>query len=104
MEKIVTFLITILFLIGCGTILNVTYFYPETTYPERKIDSLSNVNDIPIPSYKDWNKAQYFTNDSVIISTYTYVTEKNDTTYIFTLIEEGKEYVLKYRKEWRTKK
>lgn len=58
---------------------------------------------LSLPQLSNWDKSQYFTNDSVIVITCMWLTKKVDTTYVFTVIQDPiSGYVVKYRKEsWK---
>lgn len=108
MEKVIRFLLFILVLCvlyACATVQKAQYFYTERNEYEAVIDSIRNANELSLPQLCNWDKSQYFSNDSVIVTTWMWMTSKSDTTYIFTVIQDPiSGYVVKYRKEWREKK
>ena len=108
MEKALRYTLFILIccvLSTCATIQKAEYFYTERNEYASIIDSLENVELLSLPKLSNWDKSQYFTNDSIIVTTWMWMTKKVDTTYVFTVIQDPiSGYVVKYRKEWREKK
>ena len=107
--RIIFIFIVACVLCTCVSVQNAEYFYTEHESNERIydiIDSLEITGDITFPEVANWDKTQYFTNDSVIITTWTWMNVSNDTTYVITIIQDpnSQTYCLKYRKEWREKK
>lgn len=95
----------LLILIGCSSVLKVNYFYYKGSSYENVLDSLSSCNNIDLPHISNWETATYLTNDSVINTTYMYMTQRYDSTYIFTIINDSiSSYHVKFRKEWREHK
>lgn len=89
----------------CASVQKAHYFYTERNECLSVIDSLKNTELLSLPKLSIWDKSQYFTNDSIIVTTWMWMTKKVDTTYVFTVIQDPiSGYVVKYRKEWREKK
>lgn len=108
MEKALRYTLFILVccvLSTCATIQKAQYFYTERNECLSVIDSLENAEELLLPQLSNWDKSQYYTNDSIIVTTWMWMTNKVDTTYVFTVIQDPiSGYVVKYRKEWREKK
>lgn len=108
MEKVIryiSFILLICVLCTCASIQKAQYFYTERNECLSVIDSLENAEELLLPKLSNWDKTQYFTNDSIIVTTWMWMTKKVDTIYVFTVIQDPiSGYVVKYRKEWRVKK
>lgn len=108
MEKVIryiSFILLLCVLSTCASIQKAQYFYTERNEYASVIDSLENVEGLSLPKLSNWDKSQYFTNDSIIVTTWMWMTNKVDTIYVFTVIQDPiSGYVVKYRKEWREKK
>lgn len=108
MEKALRYTLFILVccvLSTCATVQKAEYFYAERNECKSLIDSLVTEESLVIPEMENWDKSQYFTNDSIIVTTWMWMTHNADTTYVFSVIHDPiSGYVVKYRKEWREKK
>lgn len=99
------FIVIVFFIFNtCGTALHTEYFYDKRDTYETVIDSLSKEKKLIIPATNNWSKIEYFSGDSVIVSTYYYTGYIADTLYVFSITEDPiSGYIIKYRKEWRGK-
>lgn len=104
MKKVLSLLITLTILISCGTPrgFSTSFFETKTTNPQEIVDSIRISNSLPaIPRYREWVKSMYFTSDSMIATQYVIMTQKVDTTYIFSITEVAEDSIrlIKFRKE-----
>ena len=96
--------IIVLVIVSCATKRKflTTFFEVQTKTPELIIDSICASNLIPENNdFYSWSKSMYIGSDSVMTEQYTRYTQKEDTTYIFTVIKiQGDSICLiKFRKE-----